>query len=79
MRKKFVLRHFKRDLFQRLQHLSQDSKIVEDYYKEIDLTMIKGEVEKDEEATMSRIMGGTNQEITNIVELHHYEHLEDML
>lgn len=41
--------------------------------------MIKAEIEEDEEVTMARFMGGLNQEIANLVELYHYDHLEDML
>ena len=79
MRKKFVPSYFKSELFQKLQYLTQGSKTVEDYYKEMDLAMIKAEVEEDEEATLARFMGGLNREIANLVELHHYDHLEEML
>lgn len=41
--------------------------------------MINEEVEEDEKATVARFIGELNQEITNIIELHHYENIEDML
>ena len=69
----------KRELFQKLQYLTQGSKTAEDYYKEMDLEMIKAEVEEDEKATMARFMGGLNREIANLVELRHYDHIEKML
>ncbi len=76
---KFLPGHFKRELFQKLQNLTQGNKSVEDYIKEMDLAMIKTEVEKSEEVTMAQFMGGLNREIANLVELHHYEHMEDLL
>ena len=36
-------------------------------------------MEEDREATMARFVVGLNREIANIVELHHYVELEDMV
>lgn len=68
MRKKSFTSQFKRDLFQKLQYLTQRTKSVELYYKEMDLVMIKAEVDEDEEATMARFMVGLNWEIANLIE-----------
>lgn len=40
IRKCFVPSHYYRDLHQQLQNLSQGSKSVEDYYKEMEIAMI---------------------------------------
>ena len=79
MRAKYVPVHHKRELFQKLQTLSQGSKTVDEYYKEIELAMMRANVDEDEEATMARFMGGLNKEIANMVELHHYTTIEDMV
>ena len=50
-----------------------------EYYKEIEVAMIRTNVAEDREATMVRFLAGLNREITNIVELQHYVELEDMV
>ena len=53
MRKRFVPNHYYRDLYQKLQRLTQGSRSVEDYYKEMEIAMIRANVEEDREATMA--------------------------
>ena len=79
MRKRFIPSHYHRELYQRLQNLSQGSKSVEDYHKEMEIAMIKANVEEDREATMGQFLNGLNREIVNVVELQHYVELEDMV
>ena len=79
MRKRFIPSHYYRELYQKLQHLYQGAKSVEDYYTEMEVAMIRANVVEDAEATMARFLGGLNREIANMVELHHYVDLEDML
>ena len=52
---------------------------VEDYYKEMEIAMIWANIEEDREATMARFIGGLNKEITDVVELHHYVEMEELL
>jgi hypothetical protein len=49
MRIRFVPKHYQRDLFDKLQNLSQGSFSVEEYYKEMEKTMIRANVYEDEE------------------------------
>ena len=79
MRRRFVPDHYYRELYQRLQGLTQGTKSVEDYHKEIEITMIRANVEEDREATMARFLQGLNRDIANVVELQHYVELEDMV
>ncbi|XP_074565168.1 uncharacterized protein LOC141821722 [Curcuma longa] len=79
MRKRFIPSHYYRDLYQRLQSLTQGSKTVEEYHKEMEIAMIRANVEEDREATMARFLQGLNPEIANVVELQHYVELEDMV
>ena len=51
MRKRFVLGHYYRGLYQKLQRLNQGSKSVEEYYKEMEVAMIRDNVEEYREAT----------------------------
>jgi hypothetical protein len=79
MRRRFVPIHFYRDLYQRLQNLIQGSRSVEDYHKEMEVAMIRANVEEDREATMARFLSGLNRDIANVIELQHYVEIEDMV
>ncbi|GKU99868.1 hypothetical protein SLEP1_g12650 [Rubroshorea leprosula] len=59
--------------------LTQGSKSVENYHKEMEITMVRANVEEDREATMARFLHGLNCDIANVVELQHYVELEDMV
>jgi len=79
MRKRFVPSHYYKDLYQKLQRLMEDSKCVEDYYKEMKMTMVRVDVNEDIEATIARFLNGLNKEIAHVMELQHYVELEDMV
>ncbi|GKU99801.1 hypothetical protein SLEP1_g12592 [Rubroshorea leprosula] len=59
--------------------LTQGSKSVEDYHKEMEIAMVRANVEEDREATMAWFLHGLNHDIANVVELQHYVELEDMV
>ena len=50
MQKRFVPKHFQRDMAQKLQALKQVSKYVEDYYKEMDTLMDRLDLDEDMES-----------------------------
>ena len=77
MRKRFIPSHYYRELYQWLQSLTQGANSVEDYHKDMEIVMIKANVEEDKEATMAQFLNGLNREIANMVELQHYVELED--
>ena len=79
MRRRFVSSHYYRKLYQKLQNLSQGTKNVDEYFKEMKIAMIQANVKEDKEAIMARFMNGLNHDITYIVELHHYVELEEMV
>ncbi|KAG2696948.1 hypothetical protein I3760_07G084100 [Carya illinoinensis] len=79
MRWRFVPSHYYRDLYQKLQNLTQGSRSVEDYHKEMEVAMIRANVEEDRKATMARFLFVLNREIANVVELQHYVEIEDMV
>lgn len=56
----FIQSHFHRDLHNKLQHLTQLSKSVDEYHKEIEITMIQANMEEDREATMTRFLHEIN-------------------
>ena len=79
MRKRFIPSHYYRKLYQRLQTLTQGSMSVEEYHKEMEILMIKDNVEEDREATMARFLNGLNKNIIDRVDLHHYVEIEDLV
>ncbi|KAG7567587.1 Integrase catalytic core [Arabidopsis thaliana x Arabidopsis arenosa] len=79
MRKRFVPSHYYRELLNRLRNLVQGSRSVEEYYKEMEILMLRADIQEDEEAKMSRFMGGLNRDIIDRVEVQHYVELEELL
>uniref|UniRef100_A0A2N9GE48 Reverse transcriptase RNase H-like domain-containing protein n=1 Tax=Fagus sylvatica TaxID=28930 RepID=A0A2N9GE48_FAGSY len=59
--------------------LHRGSRSVEDYHKEMEVAMIRANVEEDREATMARFLSGLNRDIANVIELQHYVEIEDMV
>ncbi|XP_073137355.1 uncharacterized protein [Henckelia pumila] len=60
-------------------NLKQGSRSVEDYFKELEVTMIRANIEEDREANMSRFLCGLNRDIQDQVELRHCVDLEEMV
>ncbi|XP_057811643.1 uncharacterized protein LOC131025875, partial [Salvia miltiorrhiza] len=79
MRKRFVPNHYYRELFNKLQTLRQGSRSVDEYYKEMEVAMIRANVVEEREATMARFLTGLHWDIRDKVELQHYVELEDMV
>jgi hypothetical protein len=69
IRKRFVLNHYYREVSNRLQSLSQGSKSVGEYFKEMKINMIRDNVSKDREATMTIFLNSLNRDIANVVKL----------
>ena len=68
-----------RELHQRLHRLYQGSKFVEEYHKEMEILIIKANIEEDPKVTMAQFLGGLSQEIADVVELHHYVEMDDLV
>jgi len=59
--------------------ITQGNKSVEEYQKELEVVMIRANVNEDEEVTMSRFLNRLNRDITNVVELQSYVDLEELV
>ena len=79
MRKRFIPSYYYRDLYKKTQSVTQGSKSVEDDHKEMEVAMIRANVEEDREAIMARFLNELNRDVANVVELQHYVELEDMV
>ncbi|XP_071939171.1 uncharacterized protein [Coffea arabica] len=79
MKKRFVPSHYHRDLYQKLQTLTQGQRSVEDYYKDMEISMLRADIQEDREATMARFLSGLRAEITDQLELQYYVEIDDMV
>jgi hypothetical protein len=79
MHKRFVPNHHKRDLFNKLTQLKQSFKSVEEYYKEMHMTMMSANVDEREEQTMARFLNGLNIPVKRIVEFLPYTNMVELL
>ncbi|XP_071905971.1 uncharacterized protein [Coffea arabica] len=79
MKKRFVPSHYHRDLYQKLQTLTQGQHSVEDYYKDMEISMLRADIQEDREATMARFLSGLSVEIADQLELQYYVEIEDMV
>ena len=52
---------------------------MDEYYRDIELAMMRANINEDNEATMARFMGDLNREIAHLVELHNYDTIEKMV
>ncbi|GKV06979.1 hypothetical protein SLEP1_g18793 [Rubroshorea leprosula] len=59
--------------------LTQGSKSIKDYHKEMEIAMVRANVEEDREVNMAQFLHGLNHDIANLVEMQHYVELEDMV
>jgi hypothetical protein len=79
MRGRFVPKHYRRDLFEKLQNLRQWNFSVEDYYREMEKAMIRANVSEDEEQSISHFMSGLHRNIQRIVEFQQYRDLIELV
>ena len=79
MRTCFVPSSYQRDLRNRLQTLRQGSKSIDDYFKEMELLLVRSRIMEDEESKMAKFLNGLNEEISGFVEMFPYHNLQDLL
>lgn len=54
--KRFVPSHYHRDLHNKLQRLTQGNKSVDEYYKEMEVSLIGANMSKEREAIMAHFL-----------------------
>ena len=79
LRRRFVPEHFTRTLYNRLQRLCQGNSSVDEYYKEMEILMIRTAVNEPEEATMSRFFHGLNEDVQERIEMVTYQDLQELV
>lgn len=79
MRRRFIPQHYQRDLHNRLQCLSQGSRTIDNYYKEMEVLLIRARIQESDEARMARFLRGLNEDIVDDVELYPYNTLQELV
>lgn len=75
----FVPSHYMTDLFNNLQKLKQGTKTVEEFYKEMELTMMRANIQEPEKQTIARYFHGLNYPIKRIVEFQPYSTIVELV
>jgi len=75
MRKRYVPTSYSRTMRQKLQRLSRGSLTVEEYYKEMEMALVRANIEEETEDTMAHFLSGLNPDIRDVVELQEYVEL----
>ena len=79
MRARFVPTYCNCDLFKKLQQLKQGTKSIEEYYKEMEIAMIRANVTEDDEQTMACFLNGLNHPIKKITDFQPYSNLIELV
>ncbi|KAK1615268.1 hypothetical protein QYE76_020785 [Lolium multiflorum] len=79
MQARFVPTHYKTDLFNKLQKLKQGTKTVEEFFKEMELTMMRANIQESENQTIARFFIGLNYPIKRIVEFQQYSNMVELV
>jgi hypothetical protein len=72
MRARFVPSYYARDLINKPQQLKQGAKSVEEYYQELQIGMLRCNLEEREDASLSQFFADLNHEIQDILEYKDY-------
>ncbi|RDY11949.1 hypothetical protein CR513_03318, partial [Mucuna pruriens] len=73
LRSKFVLASYTKDLYNKLE------RIVEEYYKDIEVALLRANMLESNEATMARFLHWLNRDIHDVVKLYHYTSMDDLV
>ena len=79
LRRRYVPSHYHREFLNELQRITQGSKSVDEFYKDLEIALIRANVEEDMEASMERFLNGLNGDIRDVVELQNYVEIEDIV
>jgi hypothetical protein len=79
IRARFVPSYYAHDLINKLQQLKQGARSVEEYYQELQIGMLRCNLEEREDAAMARFFAGLNREFKDIFEYKDYANITRLL
>ena len=69
MRRKYILSYYYREIHHKLQRMTQGSKLVEEYFQDMETLMIRVSITEDDDQKVAHFLGGLNRQIADIIEL----------
>jgi hypothetical protein len=75
MRHKFAPSYYACDFLNKLQRLKQGTHIVEEYYRELQIGMLRCGLVENNDAAMARFLGGLNHEIQDVLDYKEYNNI----
>jgi len=72
MRKKYIPISYNRDLQLNLQRMIQGNRIVENYFKDMEVTMNRARTKEENDAAMAKFLSGLNHDIGDVMDLQEY-------
>ena len=78
LKEKFLPSHYLQENYSKLHHLKQGSMNVEEYTREFERLLIKCDLKENEEQTLVRYLGGLDERVAHVVELHPYHTLDEL-
>jgi len=72
----FVPPHYKKELVLKLQRIQQGPRSVDEYFKDLEVTLTKINMHELEESKIARFVSGLRRELQNVVEFYEYTSLE---
>jgi len=79
MRWRYVPSYYHKELLSKLQTLTQGFKSVDEYHRDMKMALIRANLHEDEDALILRFLNGLNHDIRDIVELHNYLDLQELV
>jgi hypothetical protein len=79
MKRRFVPQSYERDLNNCLLTLKQGKRTIDEYFKEMELLLVRTGTRESMESKMARFLGGLNEEIAGFVEMFPYLTLQDLV
>jgi hypothetical protein len=69
---RFVPSYYAHDLINKIQQLKQGAKSVEEYHQELQIGMLRCNLEERQDADMARFVAGLNRETQDVLEYKDY-------
>jgi len=79
MHSQFVPPHNRKELLLKLQRLHEGPRSVDEYFKDLEVTLTKINMHESEESKIARFVSGLKREIQNVEELYEYTSLEKLV
>jgi len=79
MRRRYVSSSYHRELLSKFQNLTQDCNSVKEYHQDMEMALIRANLHEDEDTLIVRLLNGLNHDIRDIVKLHNYLDLQELV